>query len=124
MKIRPFAPLIAIAFVILLVTGISLTAEAIISDQETDYLIKPVVKESVFYVQPRLSKYLQPRLSWNLSPEVLLSSLAEIEQNYAISTKNLHVKTVKGMDIPGLLVFVNPIVAQQAEVTETIALTD
>lgn len=124
MKVRLFAPLFAIAVVVLMVVGISFGATAATETALTDYLIKPLEKERVLYVQPKLSAFLKPGTPFSLAPEALLSALTEIEQNYTISSTNLHTRSFKGLEIPGLFVFVNPLIGQQEQGTEAIASSD
>lgn len=107
MKFKQFAPAIAalVGCVLFLVINLVAPQSAASSPQQTHYLIKPLHADRVLYVQPRLAL-------GNLEPESLLTSLEEISQSYAIKGSKLYTRMVHGRQIPGLLVFTEPLIAQ------------
>lgn len=109
MKVKQFAPVVVALVSCLLFFVINLAApQSAASASEKHYLIKPLHAERVLYVQPRLAL-------GNLAPDSLLSALEEISQQYTIKGSKLYTRHVNGREIPGMLVYTEPMIAQVTE---------
>lgn len=106
MKVKQFAPVFVALVSCLLFFVINLAApRSAASSPQTHYLIKPLQADRVLYVQPRLSL-------GNLAPDSLMSALEEISQTYTVKGSRLYTRHVNGREIPGMLVFTEPMIAQ------------
>ncbi|NJL85499.1 MAG: hypothetical protein HC886_05245 [Leptolyngbyaceae cyanobacterium SM1_1_3] len=116
---RNFAPVFLSIWiaVCLLVVGTRYQLSRVVTSDASDYVIKPVVQNVVYYVEPRFSKHMhleRGQYFKELAAEKLLASLEEISQSNAIASIQPHLRKVDGQDVPGLFVFIDQTqIAQQ-----------
>jgi hypothetical protein len=122
MNKKLLAPVVAIAFSLVLLFTASFNLGSASGESGTDYFIKPIQSDRVLLVEPNLLSFVNSNTADQSANERLLNALEEIGQSYTIdSAIPLQITKNIGTVVPNLVVYVQPKPVQQSNVSDIVA---